>query len=94
MQLPDWLQAILKIGVPGAIAVFLVWRLAGGFDVIDARIKSAEDQHGAMLIHSARLEEAIQRASLSSDRVLGVLRLICVQNASSASDRRECLRDN
>lgn len=92
-NVPDWLQVILKIGLPGAIAVFLVYRLAGGFDIVDVRLKAIETQHAQMLNAGERLQDAVGRAALSSDRVLLVLRQICVQNANSAADRRDCLRE-
>ncbi len=91
-NLPEWVQALVKIGVPGGIAVFLVWRLAGGFDVVDARMKAIEAQHAEMSLSAGRMETTLNRSRESGDRVLLVLRQICVQNASTNAEKRDCLQ--
>lgn len=91
-NLPDWVQALVKLGIPGGIAVFLVWKMAGGFDVVDVRLRSIEGQQTQMSVSADRMEAAISRSSMASERVLFVLRQICVQNAKTASDRRDCLQ--
>lgn len=93
---PDWtavVNAIVKLGLPGAIAVFLVWRLAAGFDLFDVRLRAIESQHTEMLQHSERVEDLMGRSYMSSERVLYVLRIMCANEARTPEARRLCLED-
>jgi len=52
MHMPSWVEVVLKLGVPGAIAVFLVWRLAAGFDVFAVRMTALEQGHAEQNVHT------------------------------------------
>lgn len=86
---PDW-NALVKLGVPSAIAVFLVWRLAAGFDLFDVRLRAVESQHAEMIQHSARVEDLMGRSYMANERVLFVLRAMCVNDAKTLEARRLC----
>jgi hypothetical protein len=90
---PDW-NAIAKVGLPGVIACFLVWKLADGFEVFDVRLKAIESQHAEMLTHSERIEDLMGRAYMGNERVLYVLRAMCVNDAKSQEARRLCLEES
>lgn len=89
---PDW-NAIAKIGIPGAIAIFLVWRLAGGFDLFDVRLRAIEQQHAEMNSHGQRMEDLAGRAYMANERVLYVLKVMCANEAKTNDARRLCLED-
>lgn len=88
----DW-NAVAKVGLPGIIACFLVWKLADGFDVFEVRLRAIETQHAEMLNHSARVEDLMGRSYMSNERVLFVLRAMCINDAKSADARKLCLEE-
>lgn len=88
----DW-NAVAKVGIPGVIAMFLVWKLADGFDIFDKRLQAIEQQHATMSSHSDKTEDLMGRAYMSSERVLYVLKTMCIQNAHTAQERRDCLQE-
>ena len=88
----DW-NAVARVGIPGVIAMFLVWKLADGFDIFDKRLQAVELQHATMIQHSERIEDLMGRAYMGNERTLYVLKIMCVQNAKTAQDRRDCLQE-
>jgi hypothetical protein len=92
MQLPAWVEAALKLGVPGGIAVFLVWRLAGGFDVVNDRLKEIEAQHASIAAHSERVEDLMGNTFHSSERAVMILRVMCANAAKNEESRERCLQ--
>lgn len=89
----DWLNTIVKLGVPGAIAVFLVWRLAGGFDVINTRLLAVENQHAAIAAQAEATKDLTGRVLMSNERVLWVLQVMCANDAKTPEARERCLRE-
>lgn len=96
----EWVQAVIKIGVPGAIAIFLVYRLVGGFDQIDARLRAFETQQDVMVTRqnqiitdAAATKDIAGRTLMTSERILWVLQITCANAAATAQDRRDCLRE-
>lgn len=88
----DW-NAIAKIGVPAAIAVFLVYRLASGFDTFDLRLKALEAQHTLAADSALAAKDLAGRALMTNERVLFVLQTMCVNDAKTADARERCLRE-
>lgn len=91
--LPDWVNAILKLGIPGAIAIFLVYRLAQGFDVITLRLGNLEVQQTQVLSEHMRLADLSGRSTMISEKILNVLRVQCVNTARTDEARRDCLQE-
>jgi hypothetical protein len=89
---PDW-NAIAKVGIPGAIAIFLVYRLAYGFDSFDVRFRAIESQHAEMIMYTQRVEDLMGRTYMSNERVLFVLRVMCANAAKTPEARRLCLEE-
>lgn len=89
----DW-TAVGKFGIPGVIAMFLVWKLADGFDMFEARLRAVEQQHADLLVHTSRTEDLMGRAYMSNERVLYVLRQMCVNDAKTTEARRLCLEES
>ena len=92
MPMPLWVEAALKLGVPGAIAVFLVWRLAAGFDVMAARMADLERGHATQSEHSLRAEDLSGRTYLVNEKILRVLTADCVNHARTVEERRACVQ--
>lgn len=89
---PDW-NAIAKVGIPGVIAIFLVWRLAAGFDLFDKRLVAIEQQHVEARDANAAAKDLAGRALVTNERVLWVLRTMCVNDATSIEARERCMQE-
>ena len=77
----EWANILLKLGVQGGIAVFLVWRLASGLDDLGSRLRATENQHSEMIGNLREAETVRNRALLISERMLAVLQQTCIQQA-------------
>ena len=91
MKTPEWLMVLIKLGIPGGIAVFLVWRLAGGIDSIEDHRRMSEAQHTQTLTHVAANQDIMGQVLRNGDRVLWVLQQMCVQNARTTEAQMRCL---
>lgn len=89
----EWVTAIVKLGIPGAIAVFLVWRLAGGFDLINARLQAVESQHATIATVAETTKDLTGRTLMTNERVLWVLQVMCANDAKTSEARERCLRE-
>lgn len=93
---PDW-NAIAKVGIPGVIAIFLVWRLSEGFDVFSVRIAALESKvqtdHARIAAHSDRMEDLTGRAYMLNEKILRVMQIMCANEAKSPEARRLCLSE-
>lgn len=89
----DW-NAVAKLGIPGVIAMFLVYRLALGFEVFNTRLTALESQHVAMASSAESAKDLAGRALMTNERVLWVLQVMCVQDAKTTDQRRECMKDS
>lgn len=89
---PDW-NAVAKVGIPGVIAMFLVWRLALGFDAVDIRLKALEQQHAQASQAAETAKDLAGRALMTNEKVLWVLRIMCTNDAKTNEARERCLRE-
>lgn len=89
----DW-NAVAKLGIPGVIALFLVYRLALGFDIFDTRLKALEIQHQAAAVAAESARDLAGRALMTNERVLWVLQTMCINDARTAEQRERCLGDH
>ena len=85
---PAWLQLVLKVGVPAAIALYLVYTVAGSNTTLLANIDKAQHEH---MVDSAVQTELLKDAKASSFRMEGYLRLVCVNTAKNDAERASCL---
>lgn len=88
---PDW-NAVAKVGIPGVIAMFLVYKLAIGFESFDVRLKAIEGQHIQAAAAGAEAKDLAGRALMTNERVLWVLQVMCANEAKSSEARERCLR--
>ena len=81
----DWANILLKLGVQGGIAAFLVWRLASGLDDLSVRMQSTESQHSQIILQLNQDGSIMAQLLRTNERVLGVLQQTCIQQARGQS---------
>lgn len=82
---PWYISAILRVGVPSAIALFLIWFLTSEVKSDISVIKEAVKIHAEAAIHSA---EGIRE---QNERLTYILQRICINGARTTEDRNNCL---
>jgi hypothetical protein len=90
---PQWVKAAYRLGIPGLIALGLVWFLAAKQGdalakqvEVSMRIEYKMDQHADAMRQSERIDHA------HSERIESYLRIICLINASrSAAAGQACM---
>lgn len=90
---PDW-NAVAKVGIPGAIACFLVYNLTLGFEKFDVRLKAMEAQHAQAAQSSFEAKDLAGRALMTNERILWVLSVMCANDAKTNEARERCLRES
>lgn len=86
----EWCAAAAKFGAPSVLIAFLLWWLTGDFNV---RLRAIESQHVEMNEHASRTEDAMGRTHMSTEKVLYVLQIMCVNDAKTSDARERCLRE-
>lgn len=88
----DW-AAVSKVGIPGVIAMFLVYNIVSGFDKFDVRLQALETQHAAAFESAAVAKDLAGRALMTNERVLWVLTVMCANDAKTTDARERCLQE-
>jgi hypothetical protein len=88
----DW-NAIAKIGIPGVIAMFVVYRMTMGFEMFEMRLRALETQHTEAATAYVQAKDIADRALMINDRVLRVLQTMCANDARTTEARERCLMD-
>lgn len=86
--MPWQLKAIMTVGVPSAIALFLVWSLANNFGIAQASTNKMLMDHIAVAPAMMRMLEEHKDSDI---RLENYLRRICVNAARTAAERESCL---
>ncbi len=76
-------RAIGFVGIPGAIAIILVWIMASEIPKIT---RQTETNHAAILIN----RENISRLAAQTEEQLRLMRWICAGVQKNDADRRNC----
>jgi hypothetical protein len=80
---PSWVKAVAVVGIPGVIALFLVYQVASQLPKIEERQaaieKSLDDQR-----------ESARQQSAKMDQMFRTLQRICSNTAKTADDRQRC----
>ncbi len=79
---PWWVKAIYVVGVPSAIALFLVWKVAIGFP-------EALQAHAAAAAEGLRQHAATAEAG--HEAAMRLTTVMCVNAADTDIERRYCL---
>lgn len=85
-----WAQVVMKMTAQTAVIIlagFLVWRLAGGFDILAEKMDALTVQHSEMAAQYKSSDNMTRR-------MLVVLRVMCVNAARTEDARQSCLQEN
>jgi hypothetical protein len=88
----DW-TAVGKVGIPGIIAMFLVYNIVTGFEKFDIRLQALETQHTVAATAATDAKDLAGRALMTNERVLWVLQVMCTNEAKTADARERCIRE-
>lgn len=90
---PWWVRAIAFVGVPSAIACFLVWTLAGDVRTEATRAANTSLANASALVeHQKHTEQLHQNIEKYMNSQLLLMRLLCSNSARSAEERRACFQ--
>lgn len=87
----DWGKVgefIFKIGVPSAIALYLVYILTAGIQADMKQMKMSFDAHANQ---AASMITQYEQVRIQSDRQLYVMQRICINSAKTTQERAECV---
>jgi hypothetical protein len=82
-----WAKLILQIGVPSAIALFLVYSLMGEVRTNLATNLQLMREHVA---NQAQQQRALDDVNFTLQQIVGVQRQTCVGTARNTDDRNAC----
>lgn len=82
-ELPVWVRAVAVVGIPGAIAFFLVWIGANTIPKMQQEITILQQQHALM----QQLES--QRDQRAED-LYRLMQRICANTAKDNQERQRC----
>lgn len=83
----EWVDAIVKIGLPGALVVFFVWWSTGK---IDRSMSQFYDQHATFAAeHQTLIRDSAQIIGINAE-ISRTLRAMCVNAAETAEERLRC----
>jgi hypothetical protein len=80
--IPWWVNTIYKVGVPTAMACYLVWLLSGKVQTNLEAIQMTLTKHMTEQSHAIEIQ----------DHQLQMLRVICSQGAKSPLERNACFQ--
>jgi hypothetical protein len=80
---PPWVKAVAVVGIPGVIALFLVYQVASQLPKLEERqvaIEKSLDQQS----------QAVKQESVKMDQMFRTLQRICSNTAKTDEDRQRC----
>lgn len=88
-SLPMWAQVIGYLGLPGAIAGFLVWWITTN---VDASIKKVDETLQSHVQATVTLKEHAEQESALHKQTVKLLQQICVGMARDRAGQDRCLQ--
>ena len=82
-SLPVWGRVLALIGIPGAIAVFLVWQGA-------SELPRLTRQQAELTAELTRLQSQLQQAQVTIGQQRRLLQRICINTSKSDEERERC----
>ena len=82
-SLPIWVRALGVIGIPGAIAVFLVWIFAQDVPRISRLVEANTTELDAQ-------RELLKAQQIKTDETFRLLQRICNNTAKTEEERQRC----
>lgn len=90
--MPWWVRAIAYIGVPSAMAIYLVYFLANNVSAQQTNISTALATHVLeSRVAAEQLKVLEQEHRTSNTHVERLLEILCLQGAKTTTDRRDCV---
>lgn len=86
---PWWVKAVVRIGVPSAIACVLVWFLMNSVTSSLAAIRADVQAQKVTMETTAA---SLTRQESANGELLSYMRMICVNTSKNDSDRSSCLK--
>lgn len=98
-NVPAWMKAVYVFGVPAAIAMFLVWIVAGTqSSKLDAIGQSQAAMVGKIDAHVVAAQVSADAARMAAEEVRSnglrlerYLQLMCINTARTVAERNSCL---
>lgn len=94
--LPAWSRFVGVIGIPSAVALFLVWRLDGRQTELDSRqatqLASLSSQVASQTLILSTVQRASDDAIAEQRRLTSLMRQVCLNTARTDAQRLECGR--
>ncbi len=87
--MPWQVKAVLLIGVPSVIALYLVWSLVHG--VIPVLLQGQTTMNQILMAMQSVSQEHVSSRQ-QTDTMIAILRANCVNNSQTAEARERCLR--
>lgn len=88
-NVPEWVQATVKLGIPGVALIFLVWWIT---QVMDKKLDAMVLEHSTISRTAGEMREIEKNGATVNERILRVLLASCVNGAKSDQARKECLQ--
>lgn len=90
--LPTWIKAIFNFGLPAALVFFLLAQGAGYIPSLAAETNEAMRAHKDHMERQGLAQlEVLQAISKGQQESARLLRLQCLKQATTDSDRQQCL---
>jgi hypothetical protein len=83
VELPIWARVLAVIGIPGAIAIFLVWQGA-------TELPRLSRQQEQLVVDVQRLQQMVSEQGINADSTYRLLQRICVNTAKTDTERQQC----
>lgn len=81
--LPGWTKALAVVGIPGALALFLVWVGSQSLPKLEAELI-------AMRLEAERNRLAVQQQVTQGEQMYRLMQRICANAAKSDDERSRC----
>lgn len=82
-QLPPWGRAIAVVGIPGVIAIFLVWTVASDLPSIARNVETVR-------IEVLANREMLKQQNIRTEATFRLLQRICSNTAKDQYERQRC----
>src|SRR6187551_252128 len=81
--IPAWARIVAVIGLPGALALILIW-------VLVEKLPVSREEHAVILAEQKFLRERSDARDVKQDQVYRLLQRICTNTAKSDVERQRC----
>jgi hypothetical protein len=91
-EMPWWIKAITFFGVPSTIALYLVYLLASTIaSSVQTNAIALIEHNSTAVILSNEIRTTQIESKITNERMMRVLRTICINGAANQGERTRCL---